>query len=61
MDCSVDDEIIIKEDFAPYGDKAYEYVIENPRKIADRISGNYKFDISLIEEIEERRTGINRT
>ena len=51
MDCSVDDEIIIKEDFAPYGDKAYEYVIENPRKIADRISGNYRFDVSLIKKL----------
>ncbi len=60
MDCSVDDEIIIKEDFAPYGDKAYEYVIENPRKIADRISGNYKFDIALIESIEKKITGGRR-
>ncbi len=51
VDCRIDDEIIIKEDFAPYGEKAYEYVIENPRKIADRISGNYKFNIPLIEEI----------
>ena len=57
---SVDDEIIIKEDFAPYGDKAYEYVIENPRKIADRISGNYKFDIALIESIEKKITGGRR-
>ena len=60
VDCSVDDEIIIKEDFAPYGDKAYEYVIENPRKIADRISGNYKFDIALIESIEKKITGGRR-
>ena len=53
VECNIDDEIIITEDFASYGDKAYEYVIENPRKIADRISGNYKFNIPLIGELEE--------
>lgn len=43
----------ILEDYKFIGDKAYEYVIENPRKIADRISGNYKFNIPLIGELEE--------
>ncbi len=60
IDCSIDDEIIIAEDFDFLGDKAYEYVIENPRKIADRISGNYKFDIALIESIEKKITGGRR-
>ena len=30
----------VVKDFAAYGEKAYEYVIGNPRKIADRITGN---------------------
>lgn len=50
----LDDETIL-DDFSFLGDKALEYVIENPRKIADRISGNYRFDISLIEKIEEEK------
>lgn len=54
MSRSLSDEEVL-EDFDFLGDKAYEYVIENPRKIADRISGNYKFDVSLIEEIEDKR------
>lgn len=54
MSRSLSDEEVL-EDFDFLGEKAYEYVIENPRKIADRISGNYKFDISLIEEIEDKR------
>lgn len=41
--------------FAFLGDKAYEYVIENPQKIAERISGNYRFDVSLIEKIAEEK------
>jgi hypothetical protein len=52
MSRSLSDEEVL-EDFDFLGDKAYVYVIENPWKIADRISGNYKFDVSLIEEIEE--------
>ena len=60
VDCSVDDEIILTEDFDFLGEKAYEYVVENPRKIADRISGNYKFDIALIESIEKKITGGRR-
>ena len=54
MSRSLSDEEVL-EDFDFLGDKAYEYVIENPWKIADRISGNYKFDVSLIEEIEDKR------
>lgn len=54
MSHSLSDEEVL-EDFDFLGEKAYEYVIENPRKIADRISGNYKFDVSLIEEIEDKR------
>lgn len=49
------DETILTENFAFLGDKAYEYVIENPQKIADRISGNYRFDVSLIEKIAEEK------
>ena len=60
VDCSIDDEIILTEDFDFLGEKAYEYVVENPRKIADRISGNYKFDIALIESIEKKITGGRR-
>ena len=52
---SDDDEIVITKDYAAFGYKAYEYVIENPRKIADRISGNYKFNVSLIEKIIARK------
>ena len=51
---SMDDETVL-DDFNFLGDKAYEYVIENPGRIADRISGNYRFDVSLIEKIEEEK------
>lgn len=45
------DEEVIK-DFAAYGEKAYEYVIENPRKIADRITGDIYFNFYAIESIQ---------
>lgn len=48
------DETVLK-DFEFLGDKAYEYVIENPRKIADRITGNLKFDVALITKIRDSR------
>ncbi len=54
MNKNIDDSQIL-EDFNFLGDKAYEYVIENPQKICDKISGNYNFDISLIERIEQSR------
>ena len=60
MSCTIDDETVL-EDFDFLGNRAYEYVIENPRKIADRISGNYKFDIALIGKIERKRRGYLRT
>ena len=60
MSCTLDDETVL-EDFDFLGNRAYEYVIENPRKIADRISGNYNFDISLIGKIERKRRGYLRT
>lgn len=60
MSRTLSDEEVL-EDFDFLGEKAYEYVIENPWKIADRISGNYKFDVSLIEEIEDKREEWRRT
>ena len=53
MSLKIDDEDVLRG-FSFLGDKAYEYVIENPRKIVDRISGNYKFDIVLLEKKEEK-------
>ena len=54
MSYELEDENVLS-DFFFLGDKAYEYVIENPQKIADRITGNYNFDISLIKKIRQSR------
>lgn len=54
MSCTLDDETVL-EDFNFLGNRAYEYVIENPRKIADRITGDLNFDVALITKIRDSR------
>lgn len=60
FDSQYSDEKLLEicEDF---GDKAYEYLIENPRKIADKISGDIKFDVEFLEEYRHRLSLANRS
>ena len=54
-----DEELL--EECESFGDKAYEYLVENPRKITDRISGNIKFDVAFLEEYKYRLSLVEKS